>query len=131
VLNLNLDSFYPFGRVTDVVVTGADRTPFWGIVQNVTQRFRLTIQPDPRPEAGSYFRSDHFSFAKVGVPAFSIHMGTRLAGRAEEEGQKLMREHSAKHYHQPSDEYQPDWDFAGMEEMAKYAFAIGMDAANQ
>ncbi len=131
VLNLNLDSFYPFGRVTDVVVTGADRTPFWGIVQNVTQRFRMTIQPDPRPEAGSYFRSDHFSFAKVGVPAFSIHMGTRLAGRTEEEGRKLMREHSAKHYHQPSDEYRPDWDFAGMEEMAKYAFAIGMDAANQ
>lgn len=131
VLNLNLDSFYPFGRVSDVVVTGAERTPFWNIVQNVTERFRMTIQPDPRPEAGSYFRSDHFSFAKVGVPAFSIHMGNRVAGRSEEDGVKLMRGYSAKHYHQPSDEYQPDWDFAGMEEMAKYAFAVGMDAANQ
>lgn len=131
VLNLNLDSFYPFGRVSDVVVTGAERTPFWNIVKNVTERFRMTIQPDPRPEAGSYFRSDHFSFAKVGVPAFSIHMGNRVAGRSEDEGVKLMRGYSAKHYHQPSDEYQPGWDFAGMEEMAKYAFAIGMDVANQ
>ncbi|MBS1829828.1 MAG: M20/M25/M40 family metallo-hydrolase [Acidobacteria bacterium] len=131
LLNLNLDSFYPFGRTTDVVVTGADRTPFWSIVQNVTQRFRMTIQPDPRPEAGSYFRSDHFSFAKVGVPAFSIHMGNRIAGRTEDEGQKLMRGYSSAHYHQPSDEYKPDWDFAGMEEMAKYAFAIGLDVANQ
>ncbi|MBL8174639.1 MAG: M20/M25/M40 family metallo-hydrolase [Bryobacterales bacterium] len=131
VLNLNLDSFYPFGRVSDVVVTGAGRTPYWKIVQNVTQRFRMTIQPDPRPEAGSYFRSDHFSFAKAGVPAFSINMGNRVAGKSEDEGPKLMRGYSASHYHQPSDEYKPEWDFAGMEEMARYAFAIGMDAANQ
>lgn len=129
-LNLNFDALHPFGRTTDVVVNGSERTTAWPIVQNVAQRFRLTIAPDPRPENGSYYRSDHFAMARAGIPAFSINMGTTFAGKPADYGIGVFREYTAKHYHQPSDEYQESWDFSGMEELAKFGFTIGMDVAN-
>jgi Zn-dependent M28 family amino/carboxypeptidase len=129
-LNLNLDALHPFGRTLDTVVSGAERTTYWPIVQNTAQRFRFMIQPDPRPEAGSYYRSDHFSFAKVGVPAFSVKNGTHYAGKDAEYGKKIREEYTAKSYHQPSDEYHENWDLSGMEEMAKFTFTIGLTASN-
>ncbi|MBL8216802.1 MAG: M20/M25/M40 family metallo-hydrolase [Bryobacterales bacterium] len=129
-VNLNYDAFYPFGRTTDVVVTGAERTSIWALVQHTAQRFRLSIKPDPRPEAGHYFRSDHFSLAKVGVPAFSINGGDNFAGKPEGFGAKVFGDYNSKHYHQPSDEYSESWDMAGMEEMAKFGFTLGLDVAN-
>lgn len=129
-LNLNFDAFYPFGRTTDVVVNGSERTTVWPIVQNAAQRFRLTIAPDPRPEQGSYYRSDHFAMARAGIPAFSINMGATFAGKPAGYGHDIFREYNSKHYHQPSDEYQESWDFSGMEELAKFGFTIGLDVAN-
>lgn len=129
-VNLNFDAFYPFGRTTDVVVNGAERTSVWPMVQNAAQRFRLTIAPDPRPEQGSYYRSDHFAMARAGIPAFSIHMGTTFAGKPATYGREIFREYNSKNYHQPSDEYQESWDFSGMEELAKFGFTIGLDVAN-
>ncbi|MCS7025342.1 MAG: M20/M25/M40 family metallo-hydrolase [Bryobacteraceae bacterium] len=129
-LNLNFDAFFPYGRTTDVVVNGAERTTVWTTVQNVAQRFGLTLAPDPRPESGSYYRSDHFAFARAGIPAFSISMGTSFAGKPADWGLNLIREYTAKHYHQPSDEYQESWDFSGLEELAKFGFTIGLDVAN-
>lgn len=126
-LNLNFDAFYPFGRTSDVVVSGAERTTVWPIVESVAQRFRLTIKADPRPEQGSYYRSDHFSMARAGIPAFSIHMGTEFPGRS---GSQIFEEYNSRHYHQPSDEYQESWDFAGMEELAKFGVTIGLEVAN-
>jgi Zn-dependent M28 family amino/carboxypeptidase len=129
-VNLNYDAIYPFGRTTDVVVTGAEKTTVWPVVENVAERFRLTIQPDARPEAGLYFRSDHFSFAKVGVPAFSVKMGNRFAGQPAEYGSRMFEEYNGQHYHQPSDEFKETWDFSGMQEMARFGFAIALDVAN-
>jgi Zn-dependent M28 family amino/carboxypeptidase len=129
-LNLNFDAFYPFGRTTDVVVSGAERTTLWPVVQNIAQRFRLTIKPDPRPEQGSYYRSDHFSMARAGVPAFSVNMGNEFAGKPPGYGDQIFKEYNSKHYHQPSDEYQDSWDFSGIEEIAKFGFTIGRDVAN-
>lgn len=130
-LNVNLDSFYPFGRTTDVVVSGAERTTHWNVVKSVAQRFRLAINPDPKPEAGHYYRSDHFSFARVGVPAFSVEMGTHYAGKSDDFGQKTLAEYNDKSYHQPSDEYHAWWDFSGMEEIGKFAFTVGLEVSNQ
>ncbi len=129
-LNLNFDAFYPFGRTTDLVVSGAERTTVWPMVQNAAQRFRLSIKPDPRPEQGSYYRSDHFSMARAGVPAFSVNMGNEFAGKPPGYGNQIFREYNSKHYHQPSDEYQDSWDFSGIEEIAKFGFTLGMDVAN-
>lgn len=128
-LNINYDALYPFGRTKDVVVTGAERTTIWPVVQDIAKRFNLEIAPDARPEQGLYYRSDHFSMARVGVPAFSIHMGDQL--RSGGAGDDFFMQFNAKNYHQPSDEYKEDWDFSGMEEMARFGMVIALDVANQ
>jgi Zn-dependent M28 family amino/carboxypeptidase len=127
---LNLDMFMPFGRMTDVSVNGAERTTMYPIVEEAAKRYELKISPDPRPSAGTYYRSDHFSFARVGIPSFSIDDGRELAGKPAGTGKKLFDEFEDKRYHQPSDEYHEDWDFAGMEQYARFAFLIGVNIAN-
>jgi Zn-dependent M28 family amino/carboxypeptidase len=127
---LNFDAFFPFGRTQDVVVSGAERTTFWPQVQEAARRMKLVIDPDPRPEQGSYYRSDHFSFARVGIPAFTVDEGDRYVGKPAGYGEKMFEEFNAKHYHQPSDEYHDDWDFSGMEQIGRFAFLLGQSAAN-
>jgi len=129
--NLNFDAYYPFGRTRDVVLNGAERTTLWPLVQNVAKRFKFEIKPDPRPEQGSYYRSDHFSLARLGVPSFSINLGDQFEGKPAEAGAAIFREFNTKHYHQPSDEYKEDWDFSGMEHAARFGFVLGMEIANQ
>jgi Zn-dependent M28 family amino/carboxypeptidase len=129
-VDINLDMFMPFGRARDVNVTGADRTTLYPIVEEAARRFGLTITPDPRPEAGVYYRSDHFSLARVGIPSFSIDQGVDLLGKPPGTGKRLFDEFEDKHYHQPSDEYHDDWDFTGMEHYSRFAMLIGVNAAN-
>jgi Zn-dependent M28 family amino/carboxypeptidase len=127
---LNFDMFMPFGRTSDVVLNGAERTTMYPIVEEAARRFDLMIKPDPRPEAGTYYRSDHFSFARVGIPSFSIEGGDDLLGRPPGTGAKLFAEFNDQHYHQPSDEYHDDWDFSGMEQYARFGFLMGINVAN-
>jgi Zn-dependent M28 family amino/carboxypeptidase len=127
---LNFDMFLPYGRAKDVTVNGAERTTLYPMVQEAARRMNLTISPEARPEAGEYYRSDHFSLARVGIPAFSIDQGEDLAGKPPGTGHKLMAEFTDKNYHQPSDEYHEDWDFSGMEQYARFGLLIGMDVAN-
>jgi len=127
--NLNLDSFSPYGRVRDVVLTGADRTSFFSTVRNVVERHQLSIKPDGRPEAGSYYRSDHYSFARLGIPAFSVNMGSDYAGKPEGFAAERSKDYAAR-YHQPSDEFSDTWDFSGMEQFARFGFALGVEIAN-
>ena len=130
-LDLNFDAFYPFGRTKDISVTGADRTTAWPVVEQAARRMELKIQPDSHPEQGSYYRSDHFSLAHAGVPAFSIEQGTEYYGKPVEYGEKIFQEYNDKHYHQPSDEYHDDWDFSGMVQVAQFGLLIGTTVANQ
>ena len=109
--DLNFDAFFPFGKTRDVSVTGAERTTLWPLVQRDAKRMELEIKPDPQPEQGHYYRSDHFSLARVGIPAFSISAGTDYVGKPADFGKTVFEEYNAKHYHQPSDEYHEDWDF--------------------
>ena len=128
---LNYDALYPLGRVKDVVVAGAERTTAWPVVQAMAKRQQLTIKPDPRPEQGSYFRSDHFSFAKAGIPAFSIERGTEFAGKPAGYAEKWFEEFNSKRYHAPSDEFDEQWDFTALEQAARFGMLIGIDVANQ
>ena len=82
---------------------GAERTTVWPVVQEVARKMNLTLQADAHPEQGSYYRSDHFSFAQAGVPAFSIDEGTDFVGKPADFGEKLFDEYNDNHYHQPSD----------------------------
>jgi len=127
---LNFDAFHPVGLVRSVVVAGAERTTFYPIVEEAARRLGLEIKPDPRPEQGSYYRSDHFPLAKAGIPAFSIHQGGDFAGKDPSFAEQLFREFNARHYHQPSDEYHPEWDFAGLEQIARFGMLVGFNVAN-
>ena len=128
-LNLNFDSFYPIGRVKDVVLDRAERTTLWPHIERVAARFGMTVRPDPRPASGSYFRSDHFAFAKAGVPAFSVKLGNEFLADPERRA-AVLAEYGARAYHQPADEYRDDWDFAGLEDVVRLGFEIGLAAAN-
>ncbi|HXS93551.1 MAG TPA: M28 family peptidase [Candidatus Limnocylindrales bacterium] len=130
-LDLNYDALYPWGRAKDVVVTGAERTTVWPTVQAVAKRLNLTISPDAEPEQGHYFRSDHFSFAHAGIPAFSIEHATQFAGKPADFYPKAFEEYNSKHYHQPSDEFQESWDFTALQQAAEFGFLLGQDVANQ
>jgi Zn-dependent M28 family amino/carboxypeptidase len=130
-LNLNFDGYYPFGKTKDLETTGAERTTVWPVVEESARRMSVTIKPDAHPEQGHYYRSDHFSLAHAGVPAFSISLGTDYYGKPSGYGEKVFEDYNTKHYHQPSDEYHDDWDFAGMEEAARFGFLIATTVANQ
>ena len=130
-LDLNYDDLPPLGSPEEVEVSGADRTTFYPIVESIAKTFRLKIRPDSRPEAGHYYRSDHFSLARVGIPSFSINEGVKYKGHDVAWGMQQAEEYTAKHYHQPSDEYHPDMDFTGDAAMARFGFALGWEAAAQ
>ncbi len=106
-LDLNYDDIPPLGSPEEVEVSGSERTTFYPMVQALAQEFRLAIRPDSHPEAGHYYRSDHFSLARVGIPAFSINEGVKYKGHDAAWGLQQANEYTEKHYHQPSDEYHP------------------------
>jgi Zn-dependent M28 family amino/carboxypeptidase len=129
-LDLNYDDVQPLGAPEEVEVTGAERTTFYPWVQATAKEFRLTIRPDARPEAGHFYRSDHFSLARVGIPSFSINEGMKFKGHNEAWGLAQNKEYTEKRYHQPGDEYHPEMDFVGDAAMARFGFALGWEAAS-
>jgi Zn-dependent M28 family amino/carboxypeptidase len=129
-MGLNLDALYLFGETTSVTMIGIDRTSFFPTAQRVTKALNLTIVPDQAPEQGSYYRSDHFSLAKVGVPAFSIKQGLELVGDTTGAGRERAKEYREKHYHQASDEFDPSWNFQSAVQMGRLAYWLGWEAAN-
>ena len=127
-LDLNFDAINPIGRPESVTVAGAERTTFYPTVEKTAKAFGFSIQPDAEPGAGHYYRSDHFSLARAGVPAFSINTGIKFAGHPAEWGKAQADEYTAKHYHNPSDEYLPSMDFSSNADLAKFGFALGWQA---
>jgi Zn-dependent M28 family amino/carboxypeptidase len=129
-LDLNYDDVKPLGAPEEVQVAGAERTNFYSNVEATAKEFRLAIRADARPEAGHFYRSDHFSLARVGIPSFSINEGMKFKGHPESWGLDKEREYVEKNYHQPSDEYRADMDFVGDSAMARFGFALGWEAAS-
>jgi Zn-dependent M28 family amino/carboxypeptidase len=127
-LDLNFDAVPPIGMPESVAVTGAERTTFWPVVEKTAQAFGYEIQPDAEPGAGHYYRSDHFSLARVGVPSFSINTASKFVGHPPEWGKAQREDYTAHRYHQPSDEYTPGMDFSSDAAMAKFGFALGWQA---
>jgi len=130
-LDLNYDDVKPLGSPEEVQVAGAERTNFYPAVQALATEFRFTIRPDARPEAGHFYRSDHFSLARVGIPAFSINEGMKFKHHDEAWGLAQDADYTKNHYHQPSDEYHPGMDYTSDAAMARFGFALGWEAANQ
>jgi Zn-dependent M28 family amino/carboxypeptidase len=129
-LDLNYDDVKPLGAPEEVQVSGAERTSFYPFVEATARDFRLAIRADARPEAGHFYRSDHFSLARVGIPSFSINEGMKFKGHPESWGLEQEKAYVEKRYHQPSDEYSPGMDFMGDSVMARFGFALGWEAAS-
>jgi Zn-dependent M28 family amino/carboxypeptidase len=130
-LDLNYDMLLPIGIPRSVDLGGAERIDFWPTVKKVAAAFDLTLEEDPTPGAGHYYRSDHFSLARVGIPAFSVDQGDLFEGQTPEWGRKEAEDYVAHHYHQPSDEYRADWDFRGNAKLARFGFVLGWLASEQ
>ncbi len=129
-LGLNFDDISPIGVPEEVETVGAERSTFFPILEATAKKFKLKIMPDSRPEAGHYYRSDHFSFARVGIPAFSVNQGVKFAGHPREWGEQQENEYNEKRYHQPTDEYKPEMIFTGNVKMARFGIALAWQAAN-
>lgn len=130
-LNLNYDMLLPIGVPRSAGLNGAERIDFWPTVEAAAKAFDIQLLPDPTPMAGHYYRSDHFSMARVGVPAFSVDQGELFDGHDEAWGHAQAEDFVANHYHQPSDEYHADWDFRGNAKMARFGFVLGWLASEQ
>jgi Zn-dependent M28 family amino/carboxypeptidase len=130
-LDLNYDMLLPIGTPRSVSLGGAERIDFWPTVQTVAKAFDLTLLPDPTPSAGHYYRSDHFSLERVGIPAFSVDQGELFEGHDAAWGHAQFADYVAHHYHQPSDEYHADWDFRGNAKLARFGFVLGWLASAQ
>ena len=127
-LDINYDMILPVGIPKQVNLNGTQRMDFLPVVQATAKRFGLEIVPDPRPEAGTYYRSDHFSLSKVGIPSFSIETGELYEGHNIDWGREKLNEFEEKDYHNFSDNYQPDWDFAGNAKLDRFGLELGWEA---
>ena len=131
MLDLNYDALGPIGIPEEVEVSGAERTTFYPTVEQLAKKYDLAIRPDARPEAGHYYRSDHFSLGRVGIPAFSISEGMKFKGHDLAWGEAQAKDYVDNHYHKPADEFRSDWDFSGLAKMASFGYALGHAAAVQ
>jgi len=127
---INMDALNIYGRTKDLTVVGLGASDLDDYARDAAAAQGRVLVPDPFPEAGGYFRSDHFPFAKQGVPALNAGGGSDFIGRPAGWGKQVTDAYLAKHYHKPSDEIRPDWDLSGgLEDMQIY-FAVGARAAD-
>jgi Zn-dependent M28 family amino/carboxypeptidase len=131
ILDLNYDALAPIGIPEEVEVSGAERTTFYPEVEKIAKEFNLTIKPDAHPEAGHYYRSDHFSLGRVGIPAFSISEGLKFKGHDLAWGEAQSKDYVEHHYHKPADAFVESWDFTGDAKLASFGYALGQAAATQ
>lgn len=126
---LNLDSMNMWGETDDIVLVGGERSDLWDVVSEAAAMLDMEVKPDPRPEVGGFFRSDHFSFAKVGIPATSLGAGDSYRGRPAGWGAEHSREWTTRTYHQPSDEYEESWVYDGVLQEMMISLMTGLHIA--
>jgi Zn-dependent M28 family amino/carboxypeptidase len=130
VANINIDGVNQWGRTKDISVVGLGASDLDDYLRQAAQEQGRTITPDPEPEKGFYYRSDHFNFAKQGVPALDPDSGVDYIGRSGAWGKAKRDEYTEKDYHAPSDQVKPDWDLSGAVEDAQLLLAVGYRVAN-
>lgn len=126
VANINMDGINPYGKMNDVMVVGSGQSELEDYLTEEAAKVGRTIVPDDEPEKGYYFRSDHFNFAKIGVPALYLKTGSDFVGKGKDYGQQLKDLYTQKYYHQPSDEFDTTrMNFEGGVEDLKLLFLVG------
>ena len=127
---INIDALLPLGRAADVEVIGTGASQLEDLLARAAKAQDRTLAPDRRSEAGYFYRSDHFNFAKAGVPALYVKSGTTLRDVPAEKGLALADEYYAARYHRPNDQYEASWDVSGSVEDLKLLFEVGVRVAN-
>ncbi len=129
--DLNMDSMNTWGRTRDLVIIGLGNSTLDDVAKRVAdEQGGRTLKPDPTPERGSFYRSDHFEFAKQGVPALNIDPGEDYIGKPAGFGEKKREEYTTNDYHKVSDEIKPGWDLSGEVEDMRLLFEVGRLVAN-
>lgn len=129
VADINMDGINQWGRTSDFTVIGLGNSTLDDVLASELKAQGRTIRPDAEPEKGFYYRSDHFEFAKQGVPALDIDAGIDFIGKPADYGMKKRDEYTNNDYHKPSDEVKPDWDLSGAVEDTRVLFKVGYDVA--
>ncbi|HEX4642009.1 MAG TPA: M28 family metallopeptidase, partial [Candidatus Acidoferrales bacterium] len=129
-LDINMDGMNVNGRTRDIVQIGRGASTVDDVVDAVATEQGRVVKPDPEPEKGLYYRSDHFQFAKNGVPAFEPEVGVDFIGRPEGWGFEQRRKYTAERYHKPADKIQSDWDLSGAVQDSQFYFLVGYRIAN-
>ena len=130
VANLNMDALGDYGLTKDVSITGKGQNDLDDYIQKYAKEDGLAVNGDSKPGAGGYYRSDHFNFAKVGVPALDMNNGIISATHEDGWAKKQQDDYTANKYHQPSDNYTADMDATGMAQIANLLYRLGNDLAN-
>jgi Zn-dependent M28 family amino/carboxypeptidase len=128
--NVNLDGLNIWGRSRDITMIGLGKSNLDDWVKALLATQGRRVVPDQFPDKGFFYRSDQFSFAKLGVPAAYFEPGVEVLGRPEGWGRRAQQEFEDKHYHQPSDELRDDWNFEGAVEDVQFYFYLGLKLAN-
>jgi Zn-dependent M28 family amino/carboxypeptidase len=129
-LDVNMDTMNVYGRTRDIVQIGRGASTLDEIVEAAAKEQGRVVKFDPEPEKGFYYRSDHFEFAKNGVPAFDPDEGVDFIGKPEGWGLEVRRKYTAERYHKPTDVIQPDWDLSGAVQDCQLYFLVGYRVAN-
>ena len=127
---INLDPHVVLPAARDVELVGVGRTELEKGLAEAAGRLGLRVTPEPNPEAGWYFRSDHFPFARNGVPAIAFRAGRDLVDGGMAAGDALVGDYNARHYHQTTDEFDARWSFAGTVQEASVAYEVGRRLAD-
>ncbi len=130
VADLNLDVVTVNGRVRDLNVMGDNKSTLGPMLASLVRPQGMKLSPDAHPEAGHFYRSDHFSFAKVGIPAVSIGAGDDYVGKAKDFGEKVNKDYNEHRYHQPADAYRPDFDLSGAAQISNIVLKFARTLAN-
>ena len=131
VAAINMDAMNILGSMNDVIVVGLGNSELDDYLADAAKYQHRVLVPDAEPQAGYYYRSDHFSFAKVGVPALYAGEGTDHVEHGKDWTQERRDEYLAQNYHKPSDEYSEDWDLSGAIDDLRLYFRIGYRLANE
>jgi Zn-dependent M28 family amino/carboxypeptidase len=127
---INMDALDPNGPSRNFTISGSAKLGLLDDMIADAKQYGMTYTADSNPQAGYFFRSDHFSFAKRGVPAVSFGSGNDLVDGGLAAGKAAEKEYTAKHYHQPSDEWQASWKFTGMARDLQLLYTVGSQLAN-
>jgi Zn-dependent M28 family amino/carboxypeptidase len=128
---INIDALNPLGRAKDVEVVGFGASELEDVLAAAAKDQKRTLAPDRKPEAGRFYRSDHFNFAKAGVPALYVKSGTTLRDAPAGKGQALLDAYDRERYHKPGDEYSSEWDVRGSVEDLRLLFEVGARVASE